>query len=72
MRKSLREVFRTLFLVLASVNLGISGDMIPLGILFALGFAYLHWILNRPAPLYKKRYAYGAIVPFALWWVVTP
>lgn len=72
MRKSLREVFRTLFLVLASVNLGISGDMIPLGILFALGFVYLHWILNRPAPLYKKRYAYGAIVPFALWWVVAP
>ncbi len=72
MRKSLREVFRTLFLVLASVNLGISSDMVPLGILFALGFVYLHLTLNRPAPLYKKRYAYGAIIPFALWWVVTP
>ncbi len=72
MRKSLREVFRTLFLVLASVNLGISSDMIPLGILFALGFVYLHWSLDKPVPLYKKRYAYGAIIPFALWWVVTP
>ena len=72
MRKSLREVFRTLFLVLASVNLGISSDIVPLGILFALGFVYLHWSLDKPVPLYKKRYAYGAIIPFALWWVVTP
>ena len=72
MRKSLRELFKTLFLVLAAVNLGISSDVIPLGILFALSFVYLHWTLDKPVPLYKKRYAYGAIIPFALWWVVTP
>ena len=42
MRKSLREIFKTLFLVLATVNLGISSEMLPLGILFALGFLYLH------------------------------
>lgn len=72
MRKSLREIFKTLFLVLASVNLGISSEMLPLGIIFALGFLYLHWRLEKPTPLYKKRFAYGAIVPFALWWVVTP
>lgn len=72
MRKSLREIFKTLFLVLASVNLGISSEMLPLGIIFALGFLYLHWRLEKPTPLYKKRFAYGAIIPFALWWVVTP
>ena len=72
MRKSLREIFKTLFLVLASVNLGISSEMLPLGIIFALGFLYLHWRLEKPTPLYKKRFAYGAIVPYALWWVVTP
>ena len=72
MRKSLREIFKTLFLVLASVNLGISSEMLPLGVVFALGFLYLHWRLEKPTPLYKKRFAYGAIVPFALWWVVTP
>ena len=72
MRKSMREIFKTLFLVLASVNLGISSEMLPLGVVFALGFLYLHWRLDKPTPLYKKRFAYGAIVPFALWWVVTP
>lgn len=72
MRKSLREIFKTLFLVLASVNLGISSEMLPLGVVFALGFFYLHWRLEKPTPLYKKRFAYGAIVPYALWWVVTP
>ena len=72
MRKSLREIFKTLFLVLAAVNLGISSEMLPLGILSALGFLYLHWTLEKPTPHYKKRYAYGAIIPFALWWVVTP
>ena len=72
MRKSPREIFKTLFLVLATLNLGISCELLPLGILFALGFLYLHWSLDKPAPLYKKRYAYGAIIPFALWWAVTP
>ena len=46
MRKSLREVFRTLFLVLASVNLGISSDIVPLGILFALGFGFYSGLVS--------------------------
>ena len=72
MRMSLREISKTLFLVIAALNLGVSSELLPLGILFAIGFVYLHFRLSRPAPRYKKRFAYGAILPFAIWWVLTP
>lgn len=73
------EILKTLFLCIASLNLGISSGLIFLGVLFALGFVYLGFRDIRlflggsvNVPVYRKSLAYGAIVPFAIWWVLTP
>lgn len=84
MKINFREICKTIFLVIASINLGISSDIEILGILFAIAFVYLfvkQIVLFKKSsvlqkefrnPRYRKLLAYGAIVPCALWWVLTP
>ena len=76
-----REICKTIFFCIASVNLGISSELEILGILFAILFVALHikqYLVSKSAtnqrkiPRYRKLFAYGAIVPCALWWVLTP
>ena len=74
----IRYAFKVLFLCLASVNLGHTFDFLWLGILFAIYFVVIG-MLNATRrrefakrPRYKKILAYGAIVPLALFWVMTP
>ncbi len=68
--RDFREICKTLFLCIAAVNLGVSSGLVFLGILFAIGFLYIH-VKSQNVP-YRKLFAYGAIVPCALWWTVTP
>ena len=71
--KSLREISKTLLLCAASVNLGISSGLIPLGVIFALLFLVLYFRYDSSnVPPYRKLVAYGLVVPFALWWVASP
>lgn len=74
MRKfSLREKAKTLLLCMASVNLGLSSDLPWLGIAFAVAFAVLLFRYDASnVPPYRKSIAYGLIVPFAIWWVLSP
>lgn len=79
MRFSIREICKTLFLCIASLNLGFSGGPLVLGIVFAIAFVYLHFRYGEATlenaskrPRYKKSIAYAAIVPCAIWWVLTP
>ena len=74
----IRYVFKVLFLCIASVMLGNTFDFLWLGLLFALYFVVIA-ILNATSrrefakrPRYNKIFAYGAIVPLALFWVMTP
>ena len=74
----IRYVFKVLFLCIASVMLGNTFDFLWLGLLFALYFVVIG-VLNATSrrefakcPRYNKIFAYGAIVPLALFWVVTP
>ena len=74
----MRYAFKVLFLCLASVNLGHTFEFSWLGILFAIYFAVVG-VLNATRrrefakrPRYNKFLAYGAIVPLALFWVMTP
>ena len=74
----IRYAFKVLFLCLASVNLGRTFDFLWLGILFAIYFVVIG-VLNATRrrefakrPRYNKILAYGAIVPLALVWVMTP
>ncbi|SHK38954.1 Transglutaminase-like superfamily protein [Fibrobacter sp. UWT2] len=74
----IRYAFKVLFLCLASVNLGHTFDFLWLGILFAVYFVVIG-VLNATRrrefakrPRYNKILAYGAIVPLALFWVMTP
>ena len=73
-----RYAFKVLFLCLASVNLGHTFDFLWLGLLFAIYFVVIG-VLNATRrrefakrPRYNKILAYGAIVPLALFWVMTP
>ena len=73
-----RYAFKVLFLCVASVNLGNTFDFLWYGILFALFFVVIG-VLNATRrrefakrPRYNKILAYGAIVPLALFWVMTP
>ncbi|MCF0216129.1 MAG: transglutaminase domain-containing protein [Fibrobacteraceae bacterium] len=72
----MKPLFKILFLCIASVNLGISSNLIPLGILFAFGFVwlYLRNLLypSVPKPVYRKWVAYGCFALCSLWWVLTP
>ena len=81
MKINFREICKTIFFVIASINLGFSSGIEILGILFAIAFVYLSvkQFLNsnkspelQKIPRYRKMFAYGAIVPCALWWVLTP
>ena len=81
MKINFREIGKTIFLCIASINLGISSGIEILGILFAIAFVYLSvkQFANskkspelQKTPRYRKSLAYGAIVPCALWWVLTP
>ncbi|WP_407457678.1 transglutaminase domain-containing protein [Fibrobacter sp.] len=74
----IRYAFKVLFLCLASVNLGHTFDFLWLGVLFAIYFVVVG-VLNATRrcefakrPRYNKILAYGAIVPLALFWVMTP
>lgn len=74
----IRYIAKILFLMAASVNLGHTFDVTWLGILFALYFAVIGFLNGSSRrefvkrPKYNKIPAYGAIVPLALYWVVTP
>ena len=81
MKVSFREILKTIFFCIVSVNLGVSSGIDFLGIVFACAFAYLpikQFVFSRMSskslrvPRYRKFLAYGAIVPCALWWVLTP
>ncbi|SIN89121.1 transglutaminase domain-containing protein [Fibrobacter sp. UWB11] len=76
-----REICKTVFFCIVSVNLGVSSGLEILGFLFAALFVAMHikqYVLlksttnQRKIPRYRKLFAYGAIVPFALWWLLTP
>ena len=74
----IRYAFKVLFLCVASVNLGNTFDFLWLGLLFAVYFIVIG-VLNATRrrefakrPRYNKILAYGAIVPLALFWVMTP
>jgi transglutaminase-like putative cysteine protease len=74
MRKfSLREKAKTLLLCVASLNLGFSSELPWLGFIFAAAFVVLlfRYDVSR-VPVYRKSIAYGLIVPFAIWWVISP
>ena len=76
-----REICKTIFFCIVSVNLGLSSDLEIIGFIFAALFIAVHFAqfvrtkkspeLQR-IPRYRKLFAYGAIVPCALWWVLTP
>ncbi len=74
----IRYIAKILFLVLTSVNLGHTFDVVWLGLIFAAFFAvtgFLNATSRREfskRPKYNKIPAYGAIVPLALYWVMTP
>lgn len=74
----IRYVAKILFLVLAAFNLGHTFDMAWLGLVFAVYFAVIGFVNATSRrefskrPRYNKIPAYGAIVPLALYWVVTP
>lgn len=74
MRKfSFREISKTLLLCAASLNLGFSSDLPWLGFAFAVAFAVLLFRYDASrVPVYRKSVAYGLIVPFAFWWVLSP
>ena len=84
-----REICKTIFFCIVSINLGISSDIEILGYVFACLFVAMHvsqFIRSKKSPSlsqelssarhnvprYRKLFAYGAIVPCALWWVLTP
>lgn len=74
MRKfSLREKAKTILLCAASLNLGFSSELPWLGFIFAVAFIVLLFRYDASrVPVYRKSIAYGLIVPFAIWWVLSP
>ncbi len=74
MRKfSLREKAKTLLLCVASLNLGFSSELPWLGFIFAAAFVVLLFRYDAlHVPVYRKSIAYGLIIPFAIWWVISP
>lgn len=74
----IRYVAKTLFLILTAFNLGHTFDFVWVGLIFSASFAVFGF-LNASSrrefskrPAYKKLFAYGAILPLALLWLVTP
>ena len=74
MRKfPLREKAKTILLCAASLNLGLSSDLPWLGIIFVAAFIVLLFRYDASrVPVYRKSIAYGLILPFAIWWVLSP
>ena len=74
MRKfSLREKAKTILLCAASLNLGLSSELPWLGLIFATAFIVLLFRYDASrVPVYRKSIAYALIVPFAIWWVLSP
>ena len=75
MKLDLRKICKTIFLCIASVNLGVSSGLEFFGILFALLFVYLHyreWKKPNMVPRYRKLVAYLSVIPFAVWLVMVP
>lgn len=81
MKLNVREICKTIFFCIVSINLGFSSGIEILGFLFAIAFVYLsvkQFVNSQKSPelqkipRYRKMLAYGAIVPCALWWVLTP
>ncbi|MCF0222039.1 MAG: transglutaminase domain-containing protein [Fibrobacter sp.] len=74
----IRYVAKILFLMCASFNLGHTFGMTWLGILFTVYFGVIGFLNGtkrrdfQKRPKYKKSLAYGAILPLALYWVITP
>ena len=72
-RFSLREKAKTILLCTASLNLGLSSDLPWLGIIFFAAFIVLLFRYDAShVPVYRKSIAYGLILPFAIWWVLSP
>ncbi|MCF0225631.1 MAG: transglutaminase domain-containing protein [Fibrobacter sp.] len=75
LNRDFRNLFRIFFLCGASLALGLSFDCLWLGILFTLLFSILgvkNYIIHSKQPRYNKVFAYGAILPLAVVWLVTP
>lgn len=68
-----RERAKMLLLCMTSINLGMSSGLIWLGFVFFAAFmvAFFRYDASR-VPVYRKSIAYGLIVPFAIWWVLSP
>lgn len=72
-RFSLREKAKTILLCAASLNLGLSSELPWLGLIFVAAFIVLLFRYDESrVPVYRKSVAYGLIVPFAIWWVLSP
>lgn len=72
-RFSLREKAKTILLCAASLNLGFSSELPWLGLIFVAAFIVLLFRYDESrVPPYRKSVAYGLIVPFAIWWVLSP
>ena len=81
MKMNFREICKTVFFCVISINLGVSSGIEILGFVFAFLFIAMfvkQSVLSKKSPelrnipRYRKSLAYGAIVPCALWWVLTP
>ena len=70
---TLREKAKMLLLCMTSINLGLSSELIWLGLVFFVAFmvVFFRYDASR-VPVYRKSIAYGLIVPFAIWWVLSP
>ena len=68
-----REKAKMLLLCMTSINLGLSSELIWLGLVFFAAFmvVFFRYDASR-VPVYRKSIAYGLIVPFAIWWVLSP
>ena len=70
---TLREWAKMLLLGMTSINLGFSSGLVWLGFIFFAVFMVVFFRNDASRnPVYRKSIAYGLIVPFAIWWVLSP
>lgn len=70
---TLREWAKLLLLGMTSINLGFSSGLVWLGVIFFAAFMVVFFRNDASRnPVYRKSIAYGLIVPFAIWWVLSP
>lgn len=70
---TLREWAKLLLLGMTSINLGFSSGLVWLGFIFFAAFMVVFFRNDASRnPVYRKSIAYGLIVPFAIWWVLSP